>query len=174
MLKTLTESQSELKELKCLTTVSLLTAMGILLHMFSIPITDVIRVGLGFLCTVAIAYLYGPVPAAMSAVTVDIVASFIRPTGPFFPGFTLSSCFVGLIYGFVLYGKPINLKRIIFARLTVVILISIFLNTFWLTILYGKGFLAMLPVRILRNVLTVPIEVMLMYVVLTAVKKLKR
>lgn len=174
MIKTIISSQNELKNVRCLTTVGLLTSMGLLLSMFSLPITDVIKVGFAFVCTVAIGYLYGPVPAAMSAAIVDLLASIIRPTGPYFPGFTISSFIVGLIYGFILYQKPIDLKRIIFARLSVVLSVSVVLNTYWLTILYGKGFLAMLPIRVMRNIITVPIEVILMYAVLAGIKKLKR
>jgi len=89
----------------------------------------------------------------------------VNPTGPFFPGFTISGFYGGLIYGMVLYKKPLSIKRVIAANTLVTILVNLLLNTYWLTLLYGNAYMALLPARIVKQVIMLPIEVILFYAV---------
>ena len=38
--------------------------------------------------------------------------------GAFFPGFTLNAIINGVVYGLVLYRKPVSMQRVVIARLT--------------------------------------------------------
>ena len=95
----------------------------------------------------------------------DILKYMVNPTGPFFPGFTISGFFGGLIYGMVLYKKPLSIKRIIIANTLVTVLVNLLLNTYWLTLLYGNAYMALLPARIVKQLIMLPIEVILFYAV---------
>lgn len=71
----------------------------------------------------------------------------------------------------MLYKKPLTIKRVILANLLVTVLVNLGLNTYWLTILYGDGFFALLPARILKQIIMLPIEVVLFYTVAKTLAK---
>ena len=95
----------------------------------------------------------------------DILKYIVKPTGPFFPGFTISGALSGIIYGMVLYKKPITIKRIALANGLVMIFVNTILNTLWLKLLYGNAFFAILPARFLKQIVMFPIYVALFYTV---------
>ncbi len=99
----------------------------------------------------------------------DILTYILKPTGPFFFGFTLSAILKGLIYGFILYKKPLSLRRIFIANMISLIFITLLLDTYWLTILYGKAFLIFLSERLIKIVL-LPIETSLLYLLIKGVE----
>ena len=99
-----------------------------------------LRIGFGFLPIAILAILYGPVWAAVGYAIADVIGGFLFPTGPFFPGFTLSAFLTGLIFGLVLYKKEITLLRALAASALVALLVNLLLNTYWLTFILGKGF----------------------------------
>ena len=107
---------------------------------------------------------------AIFGAAMDILTFIVRPTGPFFFGFTVSSILTGILFGVVLYKKPLSLKRIIVANIIHLILINILLNTFWLTMLLGKGFFVLLPLRALKAVIMMPIETLLLFSVIKGVE----
>ena len=80
------------------------------------------------------------------------------PTGSFFPGFTLTAFLTGVVYGVFLYNKPKTWARIIGAVLTVCLVLNLGLDTCWLSILMGKGYLALLPTRIMKAALMIPVQ----------------
>ena len=80
------------------------------------------------------------------------------PTGSFFPGFTITAFLTGIVYGVFLYNKPKTWPRIIGAVLTVCLVINLGLDTLWLSILMGKGYIALLPTRIMKAVLMIPVQ----------------
>ena len=101
-----------------------------------------------------------------------IVEYALKPTGPFFFGFTFNVMLAGIIYGSILYRKPVSIKRIVAAELLIKILINCILNTLWISMLYGKGFFAILPLRVFKNVIMLPIASLILYFALTYVKRL--
>ena len=80
------------------------------------------------------------------------------PTGSFFPRFTLTAFLTGVVYGVFLYNKPKTWARIIGAVLTVCLVLNLGLDTCWLSILMGKGYLALLPTRIMKAALMIPVQ----------------
>jgi riboflavin transporter len=97
--------------------------------------------------------------------------SFINPTGPYFPGFTLTAFLSGAVYGLFLYRKPVTLLRVALAKTTVTVLVSFCLNPMWLSILYSKAFFAVVSARIATNLLVLPIDIVLLYGLLKVVDK---
>ena len=128
-----------------------------------IQVGNSVRISFGYLATAANAVLLGPVPAALGAMITDLLVFLIKPTGPFFPGFTLSAGLGGLIYGLVLYKREVKLWRVLLAKLLIDVLVNILLNTLWVKMLYGNAFFALLPARALKNLIQYPVDVLLLY-----------
>ena len=159
-------SYNELKKVKTITTVAMFVALSIILGAFTVPIGNFLKVGFSSLTTVSIGYLFGPIVGSIFGAITDIVKYMIKPTGPFFPGFTFNAVIAGLIYGSVLYKKPISITRILVAEVLVSFLCNILLGTLWLNILYGKAFLAILPMRVVKNMILLPINSFMAFVIL--------
>ena len=140
-------SYRELKKVRTITTVAMFVAISIILGAFTVPIGNFLKIGFSSLTTVSIGYLFGPIVGSIFGAITDIVKYMMKPTGPFFPGFTFNAIIAGIMYGSILYKKPVSIKRILAAEILVSLLCNILLGTLWLNILYGKAFLAILPMR---------------------------
>ena len=148
-------------------------ALAIVLNMVaSIDIGPYIRIGFSGIPNRLIDVMFGPVVGCIFGGAMDLVKYVVKPTGPFFPGFTLDAMLAPIIYGTILYRKPISLKRILVADFLVKAIVNCGFNTLWISILYGKGFLAILPMRLLRNLIMLPIDSIILYVSLTYLGKL--
>lgn len=138
--------------------IGLLTALHILLKQFLTINTPIARIGFGFVPLVVVAILFGPLAAMISGAIGDLIAAFLIASGPFFPGFTLSAILTGLLYGLFLYQKPRSPWRILTSVLLVTVFISLGLNTIWLHMITGKGVLALLPSRVMQNLIMIPVQ----------------
>ena len=166
------DSAAELKNLRSLTGLSLCLALGVVLSLFtSIQVTTSLRISFGFLALAVTGMLYGPVCSSLAGIVIDLLVFVIHPTGPFFPGFTLTSMLTGTIFGLFLYKNQISLPRLILSKALINLLLNLLLNSLWLTILYDQGFWAMIPGRIFKNVVFLPVEVLAMYLVLPLLVK---
>lgn len=144
----------------------LLIAMYIVLNYWlSIPLTPSIIVKFGFLPLSFMSMLIGPFLSGAAAAIGDIIGATSFPQGPFFFGFTVSAFVTGVIYGLFLYKKPKTLLRILLAVLCVTILVDFGLNTYWLTLLYGKGFFVLLSGRVVKSLIMLPVQVTIIYTV---------
>lgn len=124
-----------------------------------------LRIGFGFLPIAVLAILYGPYVAAIGYGLADIIGAFLFPTGTFFPGFTVSAVFTGLIFGFVLYGKEVTIIRALIASALVCLVVNLLLNTYWLTFLLGKGFNVLLASRAIKEIVAIPVMTVLIVAV---------
>lgn len=103
----------------------------------------------------------------------DILKYIMKPTGAFFFGWTLNAILGPMIYGIMLYHRPINLKRIFVAKILVAVIVNLLLGTLWLSIMYGKAFFLLLPARAVKQLVSVPVDALLLYVVLQMLSKAK-
>ena len=154
-----TDSFHELKNVRTIAMTAMLLAVAVVLGFYTLQLTDYIKIGFVYIANELTGMMFGPVVGALMGGLADVVKYIVNPTGPFFPGFTISGVLGGLIYGCVLYKRPLSLKRIILANVLVMVLVNILVNTYWLTLLYGSAYMALLPVRILKQVIMLPIEV---------------
>lgn len=167
------DSWHELKSMKTIAATAMLISVAVVLGFFSVQVTDFIKIGFAFLANELTAFLFGPAVGGVMAGIADIIKYLIRPTGPFFFGFTFNAILGGVIYGMILYKKPVSLMRIFMAKLTVSVVVNAILNTYWLSILYGSAFIAILPVRLVKEVVMLPIETVLLYMVMKALSRAK-
>jgi ECF transporter S component (folate family) len=168
------ESIKEMKLTHNLVLCGLMGALAIVLnYTTSIFITDYIRIGFSGLPNRVIDYLLGPGVGAIFGGVMDILKYFTKPAGgSFFPGYTLSAILGGLIYGSLLYNKPVKLWRVLAAEFLAKLFVNCGLNTLWLKIMYGNAFWAILPTRALKNLIMLPIDTAILFFVLTFVSKL--
>lgn len=145
--------------IQMLTIIAFLMALEIVLSRFLSINTPIVRIGFGFLPIALIAILYGPLWAGIAYALGDIIGAILFPTGPFFPGFTLSAFITGVVYGLFLYKKPVTWKSMLPASLIVCLLLNLALDTFWLYIIMGNGALAYIPMRITKAAIMIPLQV---------------
>lgn len=89
----------------------------------------------------------------------------------FFLGYTLNPMLAGLIVGTLLYRKPLKLWRVVLAEFLLKMLINVCLGTLWSSILYGYGFMAILPARLIKNIIQWPVDSVLLFMILQTVSK---
>lgn len=154
-------SMKEFRSVRVITATAMLMAASIVLGYFTLDIGPYLKIGFSTLVNQIAALLFGPVVGAVYNGLLDVIKYFIKPTGPFFPGFTVSAMISGLIYGTAFYRKRISFRRILAAEFAVCLLVNVILGTYWLSLLYGKGFLALLPMRALKNLVQCPVNAVL-------------
>ena len=164
----------KLKDVKTLTTCALLLALATVLGFFKIPITQIIEIRFGALPIAASGALFGPILGGIVGGLADILSYIVKPTGPFFPGFTISSAIGGVIFGMILYSnnrKP-SFLRIFMAQVVYTIVVGLLINSFNLYFLYGDissgvgGYFAYMSTRLLKEVIMLPINTILLAVVI--------
>lgn len=174
MKKQFADSFQELKSLKTIVVTAMFMAIGIVLgSMFTIQIGNFLKLGFSFIANEMTALLFGPVVGGLMGGLTDVIKYIMKPTGPFFFGFTFNAILGAVIYGVILYHRPITFKRILAAKVIVAVIVNMILGTYWLQVMYGKAFFALLPGRALKQLVAVPIESLLFYVVAKTLSKTK-
>ncbi|MBR5287753.1 MAG: folate family ECF transporter S component [Clostridia bacterium] len=167
------ESAKALKRTQTLTTVGVLLAIQMLLSSFGVfQLTESVKISLAHLALAPTAMLFGPVAAGIQGALSDFLGYLLKPTGPYFPGFTLTAMLLGIIYGMLLYRTKRSLWQIILARVIVALFLNICLNTVFLAMLYGPAQWAALPLRATKNFLQLPIDCVLLSAVCRAVSRI--
>lgn len=164
----------QMKQLRNIVTVGLLIAIGVIFNFFTITLTPFMRLNFKFLISSIAGMLYGPVAGAMYGGLSDILGYMVAPGGPYFIGFTLIAIINGVLNGYLYYQKEVTWKRVIIGRIIVVFICQVVLNTWCLSLLYSKYFWEIIPVRILKNALLLPLEIILLYPVLKMVHKIQK
>lgn len=174
MLSLLKESSAHLKKTSSLTSLALFAALNIIIGSLFIELSSALRIGFSFIVVGACALFYGPVATGCVGAVADIIKYMIRPSGPFFLGFTLNEFISGFLTGLILYKKPVTIKRVFLTRLVVIVTVNIVLTPIWLSILYGKGIMVYVSARIIKNLILLPIETAILYGILKSVEKARR
>lgn len=168
---------------KALTQAGFLVAISIVLTRFAsilVPLAGglpALRVGFGEIPLIMGGLIFGPLVGGIGGAVADLIGAWAFPQGPYFPGFTLSSILWGVIPGlFGIYfrkankGNPFSLKNVFITVAISILIISIGLNTYWLAQMFGKGFMAFLPGRVLSALVNIPLQ---SYIITLLIKNLK-
>ena len=150
---------------------ALLLTLKIILSRITGISLGIVKLTFGFIATGITGYLFGPYLAAVAGGITDIMGFFFFPQGTYFPGYTLTSIITGLIYGAVLHKKEPTFLRILLAVFLEALLCSLLLNTLWTSILLGKAFFAILPARFIKNLLAIPLQTCILYLIFKYLKK---
>lgn len=162
-------------ETRTITYAGLLIAISIILTRFcsvNYPVFgyNAVRFGFGGIPILLSGFILGPWAGASVGAIADIIGALLFPSGPYFPGFTLSSALVGLLPG--LFYKQNNKMPSFVAILLIVtmtdVLTSVLMNTFWITLISGtgKGFLVFLIPRAIARIILIPLYSSLLYVII--------
>jgi len=152
------ESSREFKKVTTITTCAMFGALSVVLGYYSFKITPNLKIGFGSIPNMLVDYLFGPVVGSLFGGGMDIIKFMLKPDGGFMPGFTFNAMLAAFIYGLFLYKKPLSLKRMLAAKLVVAVLCNILLGTLWLSMINGKGYLALLPARAVKNLIQWPVD----------------
>ena len=133
------------KELKAVTTIAacaMFAALAMILNQVaSIDIGPYVRIGFSGIPNRLVDYLFGP----------------------FFFGFTFNAMLASFMYGCFYYRKKLTIKRVLAAKFIVMLTVNVLLNTLWISMLYGKGIMVLLPARALKNLIMWPIDSIIFY-----------
>ncbi len=149
-----------------------LTAISIVLTRFLyffVPLAGfpALRISFGEVPIMMAGLLFGPVVGGVAGVASDLIGVLVNSQGAFHPGFTLSSMLWGVIPGIFAYifkknnssyEKTYSFKNVFITVLVSYIVISLGLNTIWLSSMFGTGFLVLLPGRLMGAIANVPLQ----------------
>lgn len=142
---------------KSISIIGILVAMEIILARFSIHTWN-LKIGFSFIPVVVAAIFYGPVTAGLVGAIGDIMGYILFPVGAYFPGFTLTAFVTGMIFGFFL-RKSQSVLNVVLAVLCVQIFVSQFMNTYWISFLYGSPYWALFATRIYQTAAMIAVEI---------------
>ena len=151
---------------------SLLTALAVIFSIFSFYITPAIKFSVSFVFIAIIAAKFGCIPAALSAAIADIIQYLIKPIGPWQPLLTLTAALTGIIFGLFLYKNKTGILRIILSRVVISLFVSTVIDTYLISILYGNVFTEFFTTRAIKNLILLPIEILMMYFAIKAINKI--
>lgn len=132
---------------RTLTSMALLIALEIVLSRFLSISAWNTKIGFAFVPVVIAAILLGPLYAGIVGALADFLGAILFPIGTYFPGFTLTAFLMGLCYGLFLYRSQ-SFPRILGAVAVHQLVLSLLLNTLWISLLYGSPFVPLLVSRL--------------------------
>ena len=169
--KTFGTSAREFKSLHTVILCGLMGALGIILKMLaSIPFGP-FTITYAWIPNRIIDFMFGPAVGAVYGGVMDVIKFIMKPTGTFNLGYTAVAVLAGLTFGTILYKKPVSFMRIVFAQSLVKIFINAGLSTYLMAFERGEAFMALMPVRLVKNLIMIPLDSILLFVVLTALMK---
>lgn len=143
---------------------SMLTALLIVLKSYLAITTPIMRISFAFFPLALTGILYGPMWAGISGGVGAVIGLLLYPVAGFHPGLTLSAVLSGIVYGAILHNKARQLWRIICAVFINNFIISCGLSTIWVYQMTGQAIRALLPIRIVQNILMAPIMILMIWV----------
>lgn len=157
---------------------AVLLAMLIVLSRFLSIKTPILKISFGFVPTMLCAIWLGPKWTVLLNVLGDIIGATLFPTGPYFIGYTISTAVAGFIYGILLHKKKIDtysdkqfLIRLIISTTLVAVIVNMGLNTLWTSITAGKAFMVLLATRIVKQLIMIPIHVIVILFIEKSLRK---
>ena len=157
---------------------AMLTAIGFLLDRVLTVNTPAVKINLAFLPAVFAAVLLGPVWGACVYALTDLTGAILMPFGTYHPGFTICAALMGAVYGLFLYKKDGKLRffaNVVPPVLINCIVIGLFINTLWISMLYdSKTYWGFFVSRLLEYAILVPVQIALIPVAARLCARLKR
>lgn len=154
-----------------LTVLGILTALCIVIAMFTIRPSDSIKISLTFIPVVIAAYIYGPAGAGTVAGLADIIGCIIKPHGMIYPPITLTEIAVGIVFGLLLYKKW-SFLRVLFSAGITQLVISAFVTPLWLYFLYGMNYETLLVTRIPQIIIMLTVELIVIPIMLKTMDRI--
>ena len=107
-------SAYELRSLRCITVTGVLIALDLVLKLFSIPISNDLKITFAYIALASVGMLFGPTVAFLAGTITDVIGFLLKPDGGFSPLFTIIEAVGAMIYGIFLYDlKPLNVNEVL-------------------------------------------------------------
>lgn len=163
---------AQFSSVRMLAVCAMFIALRVAIGSLFIPVGENLRIYFTYAVTALGASIYGPLMALAEGFVSDILGFFIAPSGGFFPGYTLSAMLGSVTYALFFYQQRQSIWRIFFCRMTVNIVVNILIGSVWSAVLYGKGYIYYVSKSIVKNIVLLPIEALVMYIVFRTVNPL--
>lgn len=145
---------------------AVMIAVCIALSHFQIPLTETLSLSVTFLARALCSLVCGPLAVLVFAVAEDTLSFFLSSGGyPYFPGYMLTTMLGCFTYALCFYRARISWWRIILAKVLTNIQ-NVLLGALWSSILYSKGYWYYLTTSAIKNVLYLPLQIVLLALVL--------
>ena len=165
-------SLREFRSMRAVAFCGVMCALAVVLStVATINIGPYLKIGLSGLPNQVVDWLFGPAAGAIFSGALEVLKFVLRPDGVYFPGFTLSAMAAGVIYGLAFYRRPVTVTRVLCAHVVIKLFVNLGLNTLWLSILYKKAACALLSTRAAGNLLRLPGDVIVTYILLKTVER---
>lgn len=162
IVKLFRESVNEFKNVRNLCVISLLLALRVCVNFLTIPISDACHISFFFIVMGIIGGMFGPFVGAVCGGIGDILCYIVHPMGGYFIGYTFSAMIAGFLYGLILYKNQFRVSRIIFVEILVDVIVGVILNTLWISMFSGTGFLELLiTIRIPKTLIMAPLSIVI-------------
>lgn len=146
----------------------LLLATAVVLSRFLSIKTPIIMISFSFIPYMLAGVMLGPWWTMLIAALGDLTGALLFPFGAYFPGYTLSSAIMGFVYGWFLYREKNKTNKkfifnLIISTLIVLVVCNGVLNSLWIFITTKKAFWAIMPTRLLKQLVMFPIQIIVIY-----------
>ena len=157
-----------MSKLKKVILAGLLLAAAIVFNRFLSIKTPIVVISFGFIPKIIIATMFGPWWSMLLFGLADLIGALLFPFGAYFVGYTASAVISGFIYGIFLHRKKkipakTYLWKLIVACLLSNLICNLLLNSVWIYVTTKKAISVILPTRIVKELVTVPIYVAIMF-----------
>lgn len=157
---------------KTITNMGLLIAAEIILSRFLSISAWNIKIGFSFVPIAIAAMIYGPIMAGTVAALGDFLGAILFPIGPYFPAFTLTAFLTGVVLGLFLH-KQQRVWNILGAVAVNQLVLSLLLNTLWISALYCSPYWPLFTTRIIQTAILAPVQFVVIGLIGKAVPRMR-
>lgn len=150
---------------------AMMIAINAVLGFYTPVISNYLKIEFGFVTLPVVSMLFGPITGCLMGMVQDIVCLVVKPTGGLLIALTLTDGITGIIYAAAFYKKKITFVRVLLAQLVVVVIVNITLNSIALAPVAAGGLVAILPSRVIKNFIMLPVQAVIMYAILKMAQK---
>ena len=160
---------------KKLCILSILLALNVAISSLYIPITPNLHIEFTFIIMMYIAANYSLPECILFAVLEDLLTYFLFQASqwPFFPGYTLSAV-AGIVIYYIFLNKKVSILTIAISKTLVNVFINVGLGSLWNKMMYGNAFLYYAATSIVKNIILLPIEIIMFYVIFKALEPITK
>ena len=156
------DAAGELKDLRKLVFAALMIAACLILNKFKIPLGENLSLSITFLARALCAAVCGPLVAIVFGAAEDTLGFFLSTSsGPYFPGYMITTITGCIIYALFFYRARITVWRIVFAKLITNVQ-NVLLGSLWSAMLYSKGYIYYMTTSAWKNLLYLPVQILLL------------
>ena len=150
-----------------------LTALEIVLSRFLSVNAWNLKIGFSFVPVAIAGMLFGPLAGGIVGALGDFLGAILFPIGPYFPGFTLTAFLTGVVFGLFLRKKRTALS-VLGSVAVNQLLLSLLLNTLWISVLYGSPYVPLLTTRVVQCAILAPVQFVVLLLLGKALDKYER